>query len=169
MQTAVGYNVGLEFLLAQQKAFDFTEQHIYELIDSLTLFNDQNRDLAKLNAALTHAKKDKKDADFSEDEEMQETIHRIHEFSPEIFGHVATNQDVEHKYDSKMYVFKLADIETFLAFLDSSVRNQVSQINQTNMYINQNYEDRIQYTETAQKTLEMLIRHIESILGKMRG
>lgn len=168
MTAAVGYNLALEFLQAQQKAFDHTEGNINTLISTLSLLNDQNRDLQKLIAALTHSKKDKKDADFSEDEEMQETIRRIHDFSPQIFGSFVNHDGIEQEYDPKIYVFKLDDIETSLTLLDSSVKDQVSKVNETTMYINQGYEDRIQYTENAQKTLEMLTRHIDSILGKIR-
>jgi len=121
-----------------------------------------------LIAALTHAKKDKKDADFSEDQDMQETIRRIHDLNPQIFGSFVNYDEIQDVYDPKIYVFKLDDIETSLSLLDSSVKDQVSKVNETTMYINQGYEDRIQYTENAQKTLEMLMRHIDSILGKIR-
>lgn len=167
--TAVhGYNLALEFLQAQQKAFDFTETNINSLISNLSLLNDQNRELQKLIAALTHAKKDKKDADFSEDQDMQETIRRIHDLNPQIFGSFVNYDELQDVYDPKIYVFKLDDIETSLSLLDSAVKDQVSKVNETTMYINQGYEDRIQYTENAQKTLEMLMRHIDSILGKIR-
>ena len=163
MPEIIGYNLALEFLNAQQKAFDFTENKIGDLITTLSTLNDENRDLQKMISSLTHAKKDKKDADFTQDQEMKDTIQRLHVLNPQIFGATGdtlTDQD---------YIFKVDDIETTLNLLDSTVKAQVSKINETTMYINQSYEDRIHYTENAQKTLDMLNRHIDSILSKMRA
>lgn len=120
----VGYNLGLEFLKAQETAFNVTEGKIHTLVNDLSLLNDQNRDLQKLVAALTHAKQDKKSADFSDDIEMQQTIDRIHQLNPEILG-------------TPIYIFRTEDLDTTLTLLDNQVKDQVTKVNSTTMYINQ--------------------------------
>jgi hypothetical protein len=154
----VGYNLGIEFLRAQDLAFRATEDKILARIDELSLLNEQNRDLQKLVTALTRAKQDKskKTVDFSDDIEMQHAIDRIHQLNPEIFG-------------TPVYIFRAEEIETTLTLLDNQVKDQVTRINTVTMYINQDYQERVQYTENAQKTLDMLNRHTESIIRKQTG
>ncbi len=166
MAEAIGYNLAFECLQVHQKAFDLTEARATESISSLDLHNSQSRKLQQLIAAFTHAKKNKEDADFSKDDEMRETIQQIYKFAPEIFGHYESSKD---SCDPGIYVFKLEDIDTFLTLLDSRVKDQVTEINQITMNINHEFEQRIQFTESAQKTLDMQTRHAESILGKTRS
>jgi len=152
-QSISGYNLALESLQAQEKAFDFTEHKIGQLIKDLESCNERNRDLQDLIASLTRARKEKKKADFSEDIAMQNAIDRIHEFAPRVFG-------------TPVYIFEFEELETTLTLLDTSVKDQVSKINEITMYINQAYVDRLQYTENAQKMLDTLMRHNDSIISK---
>ncbi len=166
MGTTIGYNLGYEFLRMQDEVFTQVEKNIDVLVSSLSLLNDQNRDLQKLMAALTHAKANKEDADFTENDEMRETIDRICDFSPQIFGSFLHRDNMDQKYDPKIYAFKLDDIEGALTILDSTVKDQVSKINETAMYINHRFEIRVEYTESSQKIIDLVIRHTESIIGK---
>ena len=88
-------------------------------------------------------------------QEMREAIVRIHEADPHILGDSAN-----------VLLYKLDDIDDVLSVIDGKVKDQASKINETTMYIQQNYQDRVQFTENAQKTLEMLIRHVDSIFPK---
>lgn len=156
-----GYNLTPIFLDAQERTYNRLEGKIGDYISQLSLLNEQNRDLQKLIAQLAHAKKDKK-ADFTRDEETKTAIDAIKEFAPTIFGNINLT-------NGQQYIWKTEEeIETTLTLLDNQVKAQVAEVNKVTMFINQGYEDRIQYTDNAQKTLEMMIRHIESIIAKYR-
>ncbi len=160
---AIGYNLGSVSLEVYDTVFQRTEGRNSDLLLQLNTLNAQNRDLQKLIDTLTHHKKDKKDANFAQDPEMRETIERIHALNPRILGATAETLREED------FLFKADDIETTLSLLDSTVKDQVTKVNETTMFMNQTFEDRLKYTESAQKTLEMLIRHIESIISKLRS
>lgn len=152
-----GYNMAKVFVELQQKVSDRLEKKINESLISLAELNDQNRSLQQLLTALTLASKktaesDKKKgnegADFSKDEEVKRAIEHIRSFAPDLFGHV-NFESGEH------YIWKTdSDIQTTLQVIDSRVKMHVTEVNKLTMFINQDYEDRIQYTDCAQKHLK---------------
>ncbi len=150
-----GYNTGSVIIGAHRDVEAYTEAKINALISKLNMLNDQNRDLQRLISAITHAKKDNTRLDFSNDPEMRETINRIHAINPDIFK-------------TPTYIIETDMFDTLLPILDSTVKDQVTKYNETMLYVNQSLQVKHDLAESAQKTLEMLIRHIESIIAKYR-
>jgi hypothetical protein len=147
-------NLGLAFIAMQTKAYETNESRINVLIAKLAQLNDVNKDLSDLISVLTGCKESGK-ADFSNDPEMRSVIDRLYEVNPKIFG------------NQKTYTWNSSNqIDIVLQGLDAEVKTKITEVNQTTMFINVRFDERIQYTENARKVLEMLIRHCESIISK---
>jgi hypothetical protein len=164
------YNVTQIYLDLHEKIHEAQEATISKRIETLDQLNAQNGLLHELLCALTLASKNKdpndksktNEADFTNDHKMREIIEEILTFAPEIFGN-CDMQKGEH------LVWKTEDeVQSALKRIDERVRLQVSEVSRVTMFISKDYEDRIQYTESALKTLEMMIRHIDSIISKYR-
>lgn len=164
-----GYNMAAIFVELQAQVSERLEQKISDSLLSLSQLNDQNRALQQLLTHLTLASKntheqekdkDKKGVDFSKDEEVKRIIDQVHSFAPELFGHVNFDKGEHYLWKSDH------DIQATLQVIDNRVKMHVTEINKLTMFINQDYEDRIQYTDSAQKTLEMMTRHIDAIISK---
>lgn len=151
-----GYNLGLECIKMQARAFDLCESRIHDLLSKLEQQNEVNKHLTHLVTKLTHAKESKK-ADFTQDPETMQAIDAIHAHNPAIFN------------DNKTYQWQNeAEIDAALSALDAQIKLHVDEINQTTLLLNMRYEERVQYTESALKTIEICIRHNELILQKLR-
>ncbi|HEY2811305.1 MAG TPA: hypothetical protein VGJ00_07965 [Rhabdochlamydiaceae bacterium] len=148
------HNLALAFLHMQKHTHDVKEERINELISQLAEVNEENKDLHDLMSVLTACKEGGK-ADFSDNPEMKGIIDRLHKLNPKIFA------------NQKTYVWNSStQIDVTLSALDSEVKMKVSKTNQLLMKIHLGYDERIQFTENARKVLEMLIRHVESIISK---
>lgn len=155
-----GYNMGLEMTQCYTKYFDAREVELGGLIDKLSASNNDIKMINDLVNKLTHAKKkkDEKNADFSNDEEMRNIIDRVFERNPTIFDGTRT------------YTFKSEDeIDTVLQGLDSELKMLAADLNEALMKINNKYEDRAQMTENSRQVVKEAGDHIASIIRKTSG
>lgn len=164
------YNVTQIYLDLHEGIHEAQEAKIAQRLETLDQLNRQNSLLHELLCALTLASKNKdtsdkskiNEADFRNDPKIKAIIEEILTFAPEIFG----NCDMEK---GEHLVWKTEeDVQSALKRIDECVRLKVSEVSRVTMFISKDYEDRIQYTESALKTLEMMIRHIDSIISKYR-
>ncbi len=151
-----GYNLGLIFLQAGESAHERIHGKLHHNLNNLSLLNEQNKHLHNLISKLSEVKKTKK-ADFTNDEEFQESKRCIDELDPYVFGH------------SQSLVWNSEDgIEITLQRLDSKVRMQVADISALNSEMGQDHEDKIQLTDIVKRSLDEHARHNESIISKQR-
>ncbi len=153
-----GYNVALEMLNAHTAAFDYYEVKNRGLLDQLEQTHATNEALSRLLQALTNAKAAKK-ADFSEDDEMRAIIDQLHAHNPRIFGH-SDNHYVWASVD---------DIDATLTTLDSEAKLLANRISELASRVGMNFDSTKQLTENGTEVMNMNRRHIENILGRMRG
>jgi hypothetical protein len=168
-------HLGRAFIDMQNRAYEINEVRIKKMIDDLTHLNATNKDLSDLITIFTRHK-EKGKADFTGDPETRSLIDRIHKVNPKIFGGGNASDKKSDSAlpglapevkDPQIYVFdNEKQIDIVLAGLDAEVKAKIAEVNQATMMINLRFDERIQYTENARKVLEMLIRHVESIISK---
>jgi adenylate kinase family enzyme len=161
MSIGCGYNLSMEFVHAHEKAYNTRKMSKDALMTQLSAQNEQLKELSRFINALVQRKESGK-ADFHDEPEFMDLIDRIRE------AHIdpRTGESIipahQYKWDTEK------EIETVLQVLNDHVKIIAQDVNQTTMLISQDTQDTIQLTEISYKTIDMLIRHIESILAKYR-
>ncbi len=155
-----GYNVGLAFIQAHATAYDSRDLAKNQCLQKLHEYNAHLKDLSTLINALVQKKNSGK-ADFQSDPEMMNLIDRIRATHEDPSTHQSILPPHQYSWQSEK------EIEAILQLLNDHVKILSGEINQTTMQLSQETQDTLQLTEISYKTIDMLIRHIESILAKM--
>ena len=150
-------NLGRLFIETSNRVHESVNDNLRAEYEHLHTLNEQNRAMHRIICDL-HAAKKESSVDFSLNENFRQAHSIVFQQHPEIFGHT---ESFEWKSEQ--------DIDNTLRLLDNQVRAVATEVQQVTSRVSQCHEDKIQYTESAQKTLEMLIRHIESIIAKLRS
>ncbi len=170
------YNMGMVWTEFCCKAEEVNEKTLNDIIDKIHETNNEIRIITDLMNKLTHAKKDNKGADFSEDEKAMEWIEHIYARNPTIFesrtattngkftiGNTVSNREARHIYKST------DDIEPVIKGLDAELKILSADLNENLMKIQSKTDSNSKVSESARRGLEEATQHIKSIQNATRG
>jgi hypothetical protein len=182
-------NPGLEMVNCFNKYFDLHETKLHDLIDNMTTANIEIEIISDVMNKLSHAKRSKKEADFSQDEKMKSYIAHIHKNNPTIFDslvkgipdhlphdespsasvekHLSKSLAGIHMSEIKIDVLNEEMIDAITQGLDSQMKRHSADLNETMMYINEKYDSRSQMVENARQIVKQAGDLSESINRKM--
>lgn len=160
--TVLGYNVAYEMVQAHSKVQDARQIEKDAIVQKLEEHHVQLKDLSAVITELTNKKSTGK-ASFNDSPELIALLDRVREANRDSHTKHSIIPDNTYSWNSEK------EIENILTVLNDHVKIIAGEINTETMRMQEEYKVTLEITDISQKTLDMLIRFIESILNKMRA
>lgn len=191
----ISYNPGAAITGLYVNYFDMQEEKLNnQHIDGMTKTNIEIKIISDVMNRLSHAKKNDKGIDFSNDETMKRYIAHIHRNNPTIFEELikgmpeypdpvenslmgdeitlenVLNNSLKDINMSGVSIETLTEdqIDVIVQGLDSQLKMHTADLNEHMMRIQDNLDNRTQMTEFSRKSVEMNSDLNKSIISKSR-